>query len=92
MGLGLLPGTELDDDMEPRMNRPKFSQSMAGNSGYEGHPEITRFPSGLLIGNDRHYQRRWMLRIVINDIGSRFERLLVVDVFARFQISVAPGV
>jgi hypothetical protein len=36
--------TLLDDDMNPRMNRPKFSQSLARNSGYEGHPEIAQFP------------------------------------------------
>jgi hypothetical protein len=44
MGFGLLPGTVLDDDMDPRMNRLKFSQSMAGISGYEGHADFDSIP------------------------------------------------
>lgn len=43
-GLGLLPGAVLNDDMDPRMNRLKFSQSMAGISGYEGHADYASIP------------------------------------------------
>ena len=74
------------------MNRPKFSQSMAGNSGYEGHAGVCSVPFCLAVRDNRQNQRGRMFRIVINHICRRPEWLIRVHIFAGLQITVAPGV